>query len=68
MGFLSNYIYGLLSSNCHPSLKMAEKMAAAYQYPLSWSILAIFYRISIKINVGLLLSNPCLSSNTGLVR
>ena len=43
-----NFIYGLLSSNSHSSLnmdfvwrtitKMADKMAATYQCPMSWSL------------------------------
>ena len=46
--FLPNFIYELLpstfhsSSNMgfvwHPITKMADKMAATYQYPLSWSL------------------------------
>ena len=48
IGFLPNFIYGLLpptsssSSNTgfvrHPITKMADKMAATYQYLLSWSL------------------------------
>ena len=48
IGFLPNFIYELLpSSFCsssnmgfvrHPIIKMADKMAATYQYPLSWSL------------------------------
>ena len=48
IGFLPNFIYGLLSSTSHsssnmgfvqhPIIKMADKMAATYQYPLSWSL------------------------------
>ena len=48
IGFLSNVIYGLLPSTSgsssnrdfvrHPITKMADKMAATYQYPLSWSL------------------------------
>ena len=48
IGFLPNFIYGLLpSTSCsrsnmgfiqHPINKMADKMAATYQYPLSWSL------------------------------
>ena len=52
IGFLPNFIYGLLpstsssSSNTgfsqHPITKMADKMAAPYQCLLSWSLLFIF--------------------------
>ena len=48
IGFLPNFIYGLLlitsSSSLnmgfvrHPVTKIADKMAATYQYPLSWSL------------------------------
>ena len=48
IGFLPNIIYELLlstfrsSSNMgfvrHPITKMADKMAATYRYPLSWSL------------------------------
>ena len=48
IGFLTNFIYGLLPSISHSSsntgfvqqliTKMADKMAATYQYPLSWSL------------------------------
>ena len=48
IGFLPNFMYELLpsifhsSSNMgfvrHPITKMADKMAATYQYPLSWSL------------------------------
>ena len=47
-GFLQNFIYGLLPPTSRSSLntgfvshlitKMADKMAATYQYPLSWSL------------------------------
>ena len=46
--FLPNFIYGLLLSTSrsswntgfvrHPITTMADKMAATYQYPLSWSL------------------------------
>ena len=48
IGFLPNFAYGLFpptsrsSSNTgfvrYPISKMADKMAATYQYPLSWSL------------------------------
>ena len=48
IGFLPNFIYGLLPSTSHsssntgfvrrPLNKMADKMASTYQYPLSWSL------------------------------
>ena len=48
IGFIPNFIYGLFpstsgsSSNMgfvqHPITKMADKMAATYQYLLSWSL------------------------------
>ena len=48
IGFLPNFIYGLLPSTSHsssntgfvqhPITKMTDKMAATYQYPLSWSL------------------------------
>ena len=48
IGILPNFIYGLLppasrpSSNTgfvrHQITKMADKMAATYQYPLPWSL------------------------------
>ena len=48
IGFIPNFIYGLLSSTFrsssntafvpHPITKMANKMAATCQYPLSWSL------------------------------
>ena len=47
IGFLPNFVYGLLLTTSrssliigfvrHPITKMASKMAATYQYPLSWS-------------------------------
>ena len=47
IGFLPNFIYGLLASTSHsswntffarhPIIKLADKMAATYHYPLSWS-------------------------------
>ena len=56
--FLPNFIYGLLPSSSHSSLntgfvghaitKMADKMAATYQYPLSWLLSFIFNRVSSK--------------------
>ena len=61
--FLPNFIYALLPSTFRSSLnmgfvrhliiKMADKMAATCQCPLSWSLsnLVIFYRISSKFHV-----------------
>ena len=53
------FIYGLLPSISrlslntdlvrHPIIKMADKMAATYQYPLSWSL--IFNHISSKLHI-----------------
>ena len=61
IGFLPNFIYELLpstsrsSSNMgfvrHPIIKMADKVAAAYQCPLLWSLLVIFYLISSKFHL-----------------
>ena len=60
--FLPNFIYGLLpstsrsSSNMgfvrHPITKMADKMAATYQYPLSSHCNPVFFnRISFKFHI-----------------
>ena len=48
IGFLPNFIYELLPSTSRsssntgfvrpPKIKMADKMASTYQYPLSWSL------------------------------
>ena len=61
IGFLPNFIYELLPSTFRSSLnmgfvrhqitKMADKMAAAYQCQLSWSLLVIFYWISFKFHL-----------------
>ena len=58
MGFLQNFIYRLLPSTfCsslnvgfvrHPIIKIADKMAATYQYPPLWSLSVIFNLISSK--------------------
>ena len=80
IGFLPNFIYGLLSvpshssSNTsfvrHPITKMANKIAATYQYPLSWSLLTQSFFIGFLPNCiyGLLLVTSCSSSNMGFSR
>ena len=79
IGFLPNFIYGLLQSTSrsssytgfvrHPLTKMANNMAATYQYPLSWSLLcSLFNQISSKFHEGLLPPTFLSSSNTGFVR
>ena len=65
IGFLPNFIYELLSSPfCsssnmgfvqHTIIKMADKMAVAYQCLVLWSLLVIFYRISFKFHIWIAL-------------
>ena len=61
IGFFPNFIYELLPSTFHSSLnmgfvgltitKMADKMAATYQYPLSLSLSVILYWIFSKFYI-----------------
>ena len=75
IGFLPNFIYGLLPSTSHSSLntgfvrhpitKMADKMAATYQCLLLWSLLPSHFLSEILSNfIYRLLSSNTHSSST----
>ena len=77
IGFLPNFVYGLLSSSHsssnrgfvrHPITKMADKMPATYQYPLSWSLSVILIGFLPNFIYGLLPSTSRSISNAGFVR
>ena len=78
IGFLPIFMYELLSSPFrsssnmgfvrHTVIKMADKMAAAYQCLLLWSLLVNFFiKFLSNFIYGLLSSNSHSSSNMGFV-
>ena len=82
IGFIPNYIYGLLPSNSHTSLnmgfvrptitKMANKTSAAYQVALAAVVVTLILSFLIgfipNYIYGLLPSNSHTSLNMGFVR